>query len=52
MKACCKNNSKTRVNDRVKINKINLVLCKFVIQMGIKVDEINVIEDGLEVNGV
>ena len=48
-----KNNSKTRVNDRVKINKNQpsiMQICHT--DGGIKVDEINVIEDGLEVNGV
>lgn len=48
-----KNNSKTRLNDRVKINKNQpgiLQICHAVASP--KIDEVNVIEDGLEVDGV
>lgn len=48
-----KNNSQTRVNDRVTINKNQPSILQICHTDGaIKVDEINVIEDGLEVNGV
>lgn len=48
-----KNNSQTRLNDGVTINKNQPGILQICHSDGaIKVDEINIVEDGLEVNGV
>ena len=48
-----KNNSKSRLNDRVKINKNQPSILQICHAVGkAKIDDIFVIEDGLEVNGI
>ncbi len=48
-----KNNSKTRLNDRVKINKNQPSILQICHAAGnAKIDDIFVVEDGLEVNGI
>ncbi len=48
-----KNNSKTRLNDSVKINKNQPSILQICHSSGdVKIDEINLVVDGLEVNGV